>query len=450
MSNSRAFSDLPPELLLEIAEYLRPRSFVAFMMALPSLASIMPKRLTAMEGRFGTVLGYMAMDRGSAEICRRLITRMEIDVNIKPDYWGSRALTTAMTRQHDVMVDLLLARPDIEINYRDQQRPLLHHVVNNRCIVSLRKLLARNNLDFNARSRWGDSALTRAAAAGCTEAMELLLREPGIVIEPDQRTWANKVDSYSREVGTLDTPLIHAAAQGHRDIVRLLLPLAHQTDATGTPLVDVNARCQYRGRTPLIRATLSRKVAVVEMLLEHILVDVNARDNKGRTALSHAAHMGHLPIIRRLLARPDVDVREPNSRRRTPLGHAAAKGFFTACQILLEHPDVECHARDSTGRTPLMHAAQSGSVETFRLLLYQCTNGEEDWTDRTGRGAWDYAHLKRHTEMMEIFSNYQIDQQAGSYDEDDAMDEGDGSNDSDGMDEGDESNDDDVMDERDD
>ncbi|PLB35336.1 ankyrin repeat domain-containing protein [Aspergillus candidus] len=420
MSNSRTFSVLPCELLLEIAEYLRPCHLVDFMMALPNLAYIMPRRLVARDDGFVTVLGYMAQDRGSAEICRRLIPRMEIDVNYRLR-WDNSALDIAIRRQHDVMVDLLLARPDIEVNRYGEPTNPLYHAASTRCIPSLRKLLARKDVDLNTRTVFGWTALGHATVLGYTKVVELLLKAPGIVIEPEE--------------SSLATPLSLAAERGYRGIVRLLLPLAHQTDATGTPLVDINAR-SHRSRTPLIRATLTGKSKVVQLLLEHDLIDVNARDRNGRTALSHAAQMGYLTIMRLLLARPDIDVRENNSRRRTPLAHAAARGLFKTCRMLLEHPDIEPHARDSTGRTPLIHAVQSGSVQVFRLLLNQCANGEEDWKDRTGRGAWDHAELKKRTEMMNIFVDYQFEKQAGSYDENDAMDEGDESNDSDAMDEG--------------
>ncbi|PKY07661.1 ankyrin [Aspergillus campestris IBT 28561] len=421
MTNSRTLSQLPSELLLEIAECLEPHDLLSFMIVFPSLAYIMPRRLVANEDRIGALLHYMANDHGSAEICRRLIPRMEIDVNATPRYTDSY-LESAILNQHDVMVDALLARPDIKINGYKADRS-----------VFLKKLLARNDIKVNAHKRRDMTVLAHATMHGYTEAVRLLLEAPGIVIEPEGSTFA--------------TPLTLAADAGYYDIVKLLLPLAHHTDATGAPLVDVNAQ-SWRGKTALIRATLNRHTNVVQLLMKHDQLHVNARDDNGRSALSYAAEVGHLAIMRRLLARPDINMNERDIHRRTPLSYAASGGFFAACKMLVEHPDTEPHAVDATQRTPLTHSVLSGSVKVFRLLLSQCTEREEDLKDHTGRGAWHYANAMKRTKLMKIFMAFKSDKYFGRYtgeiedfDSEDSeeiedIDDGDDGHDSDVMDEG--------------
>lgn len=424
MSHSRNLSQLPPELLLLIAEELKPRDLMVYMIALPSLAYIMPKRLVVKEDRIGALLHYMAENHESAEVCRRLIPRMEIDVNATPRYTDSY-LESAIRTQHTVMVDLLLARPDIKINGWKADRSALYVATMDECIPSLKKLLARPDVNVNARKRREMSVLAHAAAHGRTEGVRLLLKAPGIVIEPDPDTTV--------------TPLSLAADAGHTDIVKLLLPLIYRTDPTGVPLVDINAR-SWRNKTALIRAVLNRQIKVVQQLVKHNHLQMNARDDNGRSALSYAAEVGHLAIMRRLLGRQDIDVNVRDPHGRTPLSYAAAGGFFSACRLLVEHPDIEPHAVDQTQRRPLIYAVLSGNAKVFRLLLKQCTEGEQNLKDHTGRGAWHYAESMNRTKMMEIFSDFQRRGQIGNYDGADESNwditETEESDDSDAMDEG--------------
>ncbi|KAI9668010.1 MAG: hypothetical protein M1821_000830 [Bathelium mastoideum] len=87
------------------------------------------------------------------------------------------------------------------------------------------------------------------------------------------------------------TPLLRAAMEGHKAIVRLLL---------GTNRVDVNAK-DNDGRTPLLWAAKKGHEAVVGLLLRANKVDVDVKDNDGLTPVIWAAENRHHAITNQLL-----------------------------------------------------------------------------------------------------------------------------------------------------
>ncbi len=136
------------------------------------------------------------------------------------------------------------------------------------------------------------------------------------------------------------TALQSAARQGHRDIVAALLDQGAQHDpGIKTPFAP-----------PLHRAALGGHLAVVQLLLERKVADVNSRSDSGATAFYNA------------------------------IGH----GFLDIAECLRSHgADMELRQKD--GWSPLLSACFDGTPETVDWLLKQGVNIDqkkepEGWT----------------------------------------------------------------------
>ncbi|POR35279.1 Inversin [Tolypocladium paradoxum] len=139
--------------------------------------------------------------------------------------------------------------------------------------------------------------------------------------------------------GITSTALVLAAAEGHADIVKLLLC---QQD------VDVNAR-SCGGLTALHMAAWHGHPEVST----DFGIDINSRDLKfGGTALFWAAHEVNLDSVHLFLIREDVDV-----------------------NVAIED-----------GWTPLITAARFGHAPVINLLL-ACNNVDPNWTSQGGTTA---------------------------------------------------------------
>jgi cytohesin len=151
------------------------------------------------------------------------------------------------------------------------------------------------------------------------------------------------------------TPLFVAAANGHKDVVELLL-------ASGA---DANAR-DSNGATPLQSAALSGHADVVGLLLAKGAV-ADAKTKDGTTPLCNAAEKGHKDVVELLLSK-GADANAKDNNDFTPLHCAVDSGHADVVGLLLARGADPNH-RARTCWTPLHYAALSGHADVVGLLL---------------------------------------------------------------------------------
>lgn len=169
------------------------------------------------------------------------------------------------------------------------------------------------------------------------------------------------------------TPLTWAAAEGHANIVKLLL--TDDNTGGGRRIINPEHRDE-EGRTPLGWASARGHVDIVDILLATGKVNPDSkatgRYNRGRTPLSFAAGDGHVSVAQRLLLLEQVDVDSVDGNGWTPLSWAAGHGFNQVVELILEQQHsgrVNINSRDKTGRTSLSWAAASGHADVVATLL---------------------------------------------------------------------------------
>lgn len=119
------------------------------------------------------------------------------------------------------------------------------------------------------------------------------------------------------------TPLIIAAAQGHLEVVIVLLEAK----------ADPNARNSY-GRTPLMYASSYGRDAIVEKLLAAGAdLNIAPTDQTGWTAIVAAAAGGHASTVE-LLLRHGADPTIKTKNGQTALDLARTQGHVRVVQVL--------------------------------------------------------------------------------------------------------------------
>ncbi|KAI9045798.1 uncharacterized protein KD926_007101 [Aspergillus affinis] len=195
--------------------------------------------------------------------------------------------------------------------------------------------------------------LEQAAANGHVRIVEILL------------------DREKRHLDTADSSmsiaLRHAAADGHEEVVRLVL-------AAGA-----NAEGDSQNESPLLSAATQGHVGIVKLLLKQRGIDPMQRSATGSTPLilaaaggHDAATGGHMEVVKLLIATNAVhlDVKD-SSTSRTPLLWSLAAGHESISKLLLESgaQDIESIDCLSIDRTALSIAAELGNETLVDLLL---------------------------------------------------------------------------------
>ena len=163
------------------------------------------------------------------------------------------------------------------------------------------------------------------------------------------------------------TPLMYACRSGHIEVVRQLLDLGASVNITST-----------RGRTPLFEAISEHHDDVVELLLTRQELNLSAVQPKNfdRTALMLAAHSGNSNIVELLLEHLTVDIiNQRDSYGCTALFLATLKGDFATVKLLAQKPGINLDLVDNAaGRSALIIAATRNSSEIVELLLQNGAN----------------------------------------------------------------------------
>jgi len=121
-----------------------------------------------------------------------------------------------------------------------------------------------------------------------------------------------------------------------------------------------------RGDTLLTVAAYHDSRAVMQELLTHRAIDLEARNRMGLTAVSAAAFKGHDEALSMLIAR-GAKVDAANSTNQTAIMFAALAGRTTTVQ-LLKSAGAKVQRQDELGNTAASLAKAQGAEEVVEIL----------------------------------------------------------------------------------
>jgi len=232
-------------------------------------------------------------------------------------------------------------------------------------IEAVKKHLAAG-ANVNAKDMFGETPFHKAALGGRKEIVELLIAKGADVNAKNEKGF---------------TPMDHAAIWDHKEIVDLLVKHGGKSGAADSIHVaaavgNIEAVKQHLAAgtdvqdegdwTPLHHAAYNGHKEIVELLIAND-ADVNAKEIARQTPLHVAAYNGHKEIVELLIdAGADVNAK-PTLFGWVPLHNAVRGGQKEVAELLIAS-DADVNAKDDDGGTPLDLAIKFKNTETADLL----------------------------------------------------------------------------------
>lgn len=319
-----ALLDLPPDLLLSIADFL-PESALNALLQTNSSLYFLNNTLYRHNVRYSHSSALLwASLYGHEPVVRRLIDH-NADVNTTTIHRGPRRGFRRTKNVMRIMADAL---------ERAEKR--------SNCVTSLA------------------SPLVHAAAGGYVDIMEMLIQH-GADIHATTLINTNTTLRKPKRLTPchcLSTPIMTAANHGHVPAIKLLL---HHG-------VDINVP-QAACNSPLSLAAIHGHIPAVRTLLHHG-ADVNTI-RRGTTPLVKAIQANQLEATRIFITEGNADltITSHHPQLFTPIFWAVSQNNPAIISLLLNHAPAEIERRDSIGRTPLALAVWEERIEAIECLL---------------------------------------------------------------------------------
>ena len=313
---------------------------------------------------------------GKTEILKELL-KNSVNPNCTNDE-GQTPLHIACHYSHvDVVMALLNHGANVNAENNKKECPLVWIDVwkfNEEVATIIARKLLEHGADINAQTKYGDTLLSSAAAAGNFSLVIELLKNGADVNIRDKngQTPLHDVDNcdivrelikYGASMNTKDrfgnTPLHTASVYGHISGVKELL--RHKAKLKSS---------NNLGYTPIYLAYENRQARVIKEFLEHSL-----RTKKQvieENLLHFAAMNGQIEIVSTILEHGvEVDQRDGDYDNTTPLHDAAEKGQLAIVKLLLIY-GADINAQKDNGETVLhtvLHGRNLGGHYSEQKLL---------------------------------------------------------------------------------
>ena len=255
--------------------------------------------------------------------------------DVEDQRYGLPILAALATGSHEAVQTFLEVQVEIQ-----PQESSLHHL----CKEYSENINRRANVDRKFSFSRRRSAFFQVAEQGDEVIVSFFCASSKLDFDVEKK------DKFDR------TPLLWAAENGYKAVVKLLLEKG----------AELEAKDSFYSRTPLLYAAENGYEAVVKLLVEKG-ANLEARESMyRRTPLLWAVENGHEAVVKLLLEK-GAKLEVENIYMRTPLLYAAMYGHEAIVKLLLEK-GAKLQVEDRGGSTPLLWAMENRHEAIVRLL----------------------------------------------------------------------------------
>ncbi len=288
------------------------------------------------------------------------------------------------------------------------------------------KAMTASGADINLREARGSTPLMHAAAVGSLEAMKLLLKAGADV------NAKNGLDTTALIWGALDPAKVRLLVEAGANVnarsrlgrTPLLVAASRPGSADAVRLLLSKGAdskvADVRGSTPLVEAARVNDIDVLRLLL-NAPVNINAGGFAGATALNLAAGHANLAAVKLLLDKgADVNVANVSEVRvkngliaisRTTALMSAPESSPEVMEALIK-AGANVNAKDIRGMTPLMLAIATDSPDPRIVRMLLDRGADTDVKSANGERALDWAKKFNHPEILRLLGGQPVEAKA--------------------------------------
>eukprot|EP00054_Salpingoeca_dolichothecata_P010887 m.60490 g.60490 ORF g.60490 m.60490 type:complete len:793 (-) comp19191_c2_seq3:30-2408(-) len=329
---------------------------------------------------------YVACGSGYLTVIDVLV-RHHANVNIKTHMGATSLFYAAGMGRVNVVEKLLQAGADPNISAKDGTTPL-HTAVESGRIEIVQALLS-HGAHPDQPGADNQTPLMIACQNKRDLIGEVLLSTP-----MPSGSSRSTVDVNARVESTGATPLMMAAKTGSRRLVFLLVQRGAEIDARATE--------QLYGASPIYLAAQNGHLEVVDFLLQKG-ANVHSRLTLGITPLAVAAERGHLAVVK-LLCKNGAAVEMKSTEGLTAFAFAALSNRMEIMEYLHKKRGAKIDVENKEGQTPLIKAVQNRRTPLVEFLLKLGANAKKQTS--AGVSALSVAQAKRDFDMTKLLGKY--------------------------------------------
>ena len=216
--------------------------------------------------------------------------------------------------------------------------------------ADLIQILLEHGADPNAHGQKKSkcSALHLACEVGNPELVQLLLASGADLEYKDENNKA---------------PILYAIAEGHLDLVKLLVNEPHNAKLDNRALNRDTA-------LHIACASPECTLELVKFLIESGVYKYDEKNNQKQLGIHHAAAAGHLEVVIYLSGLDKTTIDAQDEDDKTPL-HCAVLGKHIDIVKQLIQDGAEVDVQSKTGYNPLHYAAELGDIDIAHFLKQQ-------------------------------------------------------------------------------
>ena len=294
-------------------------------------------RLPDLTGR--TALHYSA-ENGSYELVKAF-SDMGIDINLKKRN-GKNCLHIAADNGHLNLCRKLISKHNFDVQITDHEGWSPLHYFAKRSSYELVKTVADMGIDINLKTNDGKNCLHIAADRGHFSLCRTLINIHNVDMQlPDNEGW---------------NALHYFAENGSYELVKAVADMG----------VDINLKTN-KGKNCLHIAAEYEHLNLCRKLISIYNIDVELPDNDGWNALHYFAKKGSYELIK-VVADMGTDIKMQTNEGKDCLHIAADNSHFNLCMTLINKHKFDARLPDLAGTTALHYFAENGSYELVKAV----------------------------------------------------------------------------------